>query len=656
MSNRLQTIEGILGHDGRLSGFIEDFEFRPSQVKMAQLIMQALQEKSHAIIEAGTGTGKTMGYLVPVMLSGKKTVISTGTKNLQEQIFFQDIPLITKLAGLHVDALLMKGRKNYLCLHRYNQYFIQPSLLHSNEKETLARLEQWLQNTESGDRAELAWLTDDDPLWDSISSTSEQCLGSECPHIKDCFLNTLRKNAARADIIIVNHHLFFADLMVKTEGFGEIIPRFQAVIFDEAHNIEEIAVNYFGESVSNGQLLEFIKDVEKETKIKRSSGEISSNLNIIRDGSEKISRIFALSEDRGKLNEEEIKNIHEGPSRDIRTALDLIGRVSGQVISTRADELILSLEKIFTYNSPEWLKWYEKKKRGITFHSSLLDISRTMREQLHEVIKTIIFTSATLSTNGNFDYIKKRLGIPEGALEGIYPSHFNFKEQSILYIPLDMPSPSAADFALKAADRMLEILEITSGRALILFTGYNNMNIAYQRIKGALPYKVLKQGDSPKSALLEEFRSDINSVLLATGSFWQGVDVPGEALSCLIIDKLPFDSPGDPLVSARIESMKRREENPFMDYQLPSAVISLKQGLGRLIRKKSDQGLLSILDKRIIINRYGSIFLKSLPEIPITHELNDVRGFFGRQPVASPEEPVKDKTERYRCAKPLRRE
>ena len=622
------SIEDILGRDGRLSEHIGDFEFRPSQIKMAQLIMKALRQDYFALIEAGTGTGKTMGYLVPVIISGKKTVISTGTKNLQDQIFFQDIPLIAETLGLKLNTLLMKGRKNYICLHRYNQHFMQPSLIRPFEKDTRERIDQWLKETKSGDRAELEWLADDDPLWDAISSTSDQCLGLECPQMKDCFLNELRKKAARADIIIVNHHLFFADLMVKRGGFGEIIPRFQAVVFDEAHKIEEIAVNYFGENVSSGQLQDFARDVEKDTKGEGGLSSIADKLNIIREGAERLQKIFVLSEDKARIKEEDLAAIHEGTSRDIRMALNLVRQKTGQIISIRADALIQSLEMIFSGDRPDLLKWYEKKKRGITFHSSPLDISGTLREDLYEGINTIVFASATLSANGRFDYIRSRLGIPEDALEGIYPSHFDFKEQSLFYIPLDLPGPNAEDFAVRASERITEMLNISSGRALILFTSYSNMNIVYQKIKNALPYRVLRQGDAPKSALLEEFRNDTSSVLLATGSFWQGVDVPGESLSCLIVDKLPFDSPGDPLVSARIEAIREREGNPFMDYQLPSAIISLKQGLGRLIRKRSDRGVLSVLDNRIIKNRYGRLFFESLPDMTVTHELEDVRKFF----------------------------
>jgi ATP-dependent DNA helicase DinG len=628
MSILWPSIEDILGRDGKLSRFIDDFEFRSSQITMAKQIMKALKQDSCAVIEAGTGTGKTMGYLLPVILSGKKTVISTGTKNLQEQIFFQDLPLISRASGFKVNSVLMKGRKNYLCLHRYHQHFLQPFLLVPFENESKTRLDKWINETKSGDRAELPWLADDDILWDALSASSDQCIGSECPDIKDCFLNELRKRAARADIIIVNHHLFFADMMVKSGGFGEIIPRFQTVVFDEAHKIEETAVNYFGESLSTHQLDEFVKDAENDLKQHGCLKKMANNLNVIRTGAENLRRLFALTEEKGRIKENELAAVHQGPSRDIRMALDEISQKTGQLISTRADDLILSLETIFSGQRPDWLNWYERKKRGVSFHSSPLDISQTLIQRLYEGSKSVIFTSATLSTNGSFDYIRSRLGIPEDASEGIYPSHFDFKDQTLFYIPLDLPGPGAQDFAVRASERILNMLRISSGRALVLFTSYSNMNAVYDRIKDNLPYKVLRQGDSPKSILLDQFRDDTHSVLLATGSFWEGVDVPGESLSCLIVDKLPFDSPGDPLVSARIEVIRARNGNPFMEYQLPSAIIALKQGLGRLIRKQSDRGVLSILDSRIIKSRYGRLFIESLPEMNVTHDLKDVRKFF----------------------------
>jgi len=642
MSPTSYSINDILGEDGILTRTLKGFEFRTSQIRMARIIADSLRRKVPAIVEAGTGTGKTLGYLVPIVLSGKKTVISTGTKNLQEQIFFKDIPLLSRATGLEMAPLLMKGRKNYLCLHRYHQYFLSPSFIEPTGEKTRKRIEQWLEKTEFADRAELPWLTDDNLLWDAISATSDQCLGSDCIHIEDCYLNILRRRAAQSMIIIVNHHLFFADMMVKQGGFGEIIPRFQVAVFDEAHNIEEIATTYFGETLGTGQLLELIKDVEKGKKEIRDGDKngIIDHLNLIRNGTEQILKIFTDYKDKGRLDEETRLMIDQGPGLDIRNGLNYVQQRTGlkeyrdasfQVLTARAGELCQSLEKIFTFKDPKWLDWYEKRRRGMLFHSSPLDISLNMQEFLYDKVKTTVFTSATLSTNGSFHYIRSRLGLPENALEYIYPSHFEFKKQALMYVPRDMPTPGSADFGAKVAERVMDILKITSGRALILFTSYFNLNLVFRLIEGNVPYTVYRQGDAPRSILLDRFRQDTNSVLLATGSFWQGVDVPGEALSCLIIDKLPFDSPGDPLVAARIESIRTQNGNPFMEYQLPSAIISLKQGLGRLIRKTTDRGVISILDTRIINSRYGRFFFDSLPEMSLSHELESIRRFFDNQ-------------------------
>ena len=632
MSITPDSVDDILGQEGSLVRSLEGFEFRPSQIQMAHLIEDALISEVPAIIEAGTGTGKTLGYLVPVVLSDRKTVISTGTKNLQEQIFLKDIPLLAKATGLKIDSMLMKGRQNYLCLHRYHQYFAGQSFLET-AKETIRKdLENWLENTEFADRAELPWLADDDPFWDNISSSSDQCLGSSCIHMENCFLNALRRRAAQSRIIIVNHHLFFADLKIKKGGFGEIIPRFQVAIFDEAHNIEEIATNYLGESLSTNQLMELVSDTEKEIKKsgKTDKSGINNNLDIIRAGAEQLRRFFDPMSDRGQLDKDRLFMIHQGPARDIRNGLKALKNASLQTVSDRAGEIEQTIQKILSFDDPNWMNWYEKRKKGVVLYASPLDISDSMKDLIFKKQKTIIFASATLSTDGNFNYFRSRLGVPDHAIEGISPSHFAFEKQTLMYIPKDLPIPSDPNFANMAAERVFEILKISSGRALILFTSYSNLHLVHRLLDGKIPYSVFKQGDAPRSLLLEKFKEDIHSVLLATGSFWQGVDVPGEALSCLIIDKLPFDSPGDPLVAGRIESIRGRNGNPFMEYQLPSAIISLKQGLGRLIRKSTDSGILAILDNRLVTSRYGRFFLRSLPEIPLSHELSKVSQFFGQ--------------------------
>ena len=641
MSDSADPIEDILGPDGSVSRFLEVFEFRSAQVEMAHLIEKAIREKTSAIVEAGTGTGKTLGYLVPLVLCGKKAVISTGTKNLQEQVFFKDIPLLEKATGLNVDAMLMKGRKNYLCLHRYHQYFSHISFLKPTQEAIKKKIEKWIGETEFADRAELEWMRDDDLLWDSISSASEQCLGSQCLHGEDCYLNALRRRAAEARIIIVNHHLFFADLMVKRGGYGEIIPRFQVVVFDEAHNIEEIATAYFGESFSTNQLTECAKDLEREVKALGTNvhKELKRHLDLLRTRAESLREMFAAADEKGRLTDEILEKIHTGIGRDIRDSLSFISEdfelrssKSGalQAYTSRANELAQRLENVLSSTAADWLQWYERRRKGVVLHASPLDVSGYLEEYLYSGGKSTVFTSATLSANGGFSYYRSRMGLSEDVLEKVYTSHFFFREQTLMYIPKDLPPPSDPDFGPKAATRILDILRITSGRALVLFTSYYNLNLAHQLLKGEIPYTVFKQGEAPRSLLLEEFKRDTHSVLLATGSFWQGVDVPGEALSCLIIDKLPFDSPGEPIVAGRIESIRKRNGNPFMEYQLPSAIISLKQGLGRLIRNTSDQGVLSILDIRMINSRYGRFFFDSLPPIPLSHELSDIKRFFGQ--------------------------
>ena len=638
-SNSL-TIQGILGRGGMLERLLPEFEFRPSQMEMALLVQESLRRKMVAIVEAGTGTGKTFGYLVPIVLSGRKTVISTGTKNLQEQIYFKDIPLLQRATGLDVDAMIMKGRTNYLCLHRYHQHFAQASLLPSEMEERKHQLETWIQKTRFADLAELEWLTEGDNLWPALSSTSEQCPGAKCLFFEDCFLNHLRSEAARRTIIIVNHHLFFADAKIKRGGFGEIIPRFQVAVFDEAHKVEDVATAYLGESLSTHQLTEFVADMEdaaKELGDDRDAARIRQYTSSIGAAAEQIRQQLDGGPDRGRLGPEELSEISEGPAQEIQKGLASILKHTGlqgtdlqpiKALLLRAEELVRLMEEVLAPDDGSWLRWYERRKRSVILHSSPLDITERFQEILFDRVRSAVFTSATLSTGGTFDYIRSRLGLKGDVLEGIHPSHFNFRAQTLMYIPRDLPSPTSPDFGDRAAKRVKEILEMSQGRALVLFTSYRNLDIAHRFLKVEVPFAVHRQGDAPRSVLLDRFRKDIHSVLLATGSFWQGVDVPGEALSCLIIDKLPFDAPNDPLVAARIDLVREKGGNPFMEYQVPAAIISLKQGLGRLIRMGTDRGVLSVLDVRMLTSRYGSQFLKSLPDIPITYDLGDIGRFF----------------------------
>jgi ATP-dependent DNA helicase DinG len=633
------AIQKILGPGGTLAANLPDFEHRPSQIQLARLMLKSLKTETPCLIEAGTGTGKTIGYLLPAVLSQKKIVISTGTKNLQEQIFFKDIPLLEKVTGQPLKATLMKGRQNYLCLHRYHQQFSQASLLSPDLRALKKEIEVWLKKTEFGDRAELNWMAEEDPWWDALSANSEQCLGSNCLYYEDCYLNYLRQKAAQSKIIIVNHHLFFADLMVKQGGFGEIIPRFEAVIFDEAHLIEEIATTYFGEMLSTQQLLELIADVEKglpqlEDLQKKT---LKGHLDFIRLGAQHIREHFLEGPEKAPLDAETIRQLDLGPAHTIRKGLRYLlenpeqiapDHSQGQSIAVRAEDLTRRLKITLTARDPDWLNWYERHKKSLHLHASPLDISRELQQTLYQKVPNVILTSATLSTGGHFDYIRTRLGIEGEVLQGIYPSHFDFANQALLYVPKDLPLPNETDFGLQIAPRILRILQITAGRALVLFTSHHNLNLVHSLLLGKIPYTLYKQGEAPHSTLLQAFKEDTHSVLLATGSFWQGVDVPGETLSCLIIDKLPFDAPGEPLVAARIDSIRAQGGNPFLSYQIPSAIIALKQGIGRLIRAGSDQGIIAILDRRLIDSRYGRFFFESLPPIPLSHKLEDIRAFF----------------------------
>jgi ATP-dependent DNA helicase DinG len=605
---------------------------------MATMVWEGLQNETVVIVEAGTGTGKTFGYLVPLILSGKKAVISTGTKNLQEQIVHKDIPLLRKATGLKFDILLMKGRRNYLCLHRYHQFFSQATLWTDDLDETRRKLDRWLVRTPFADRAEVPWMADDDPLWDVLSCTSEQCLGPDCLHMEECFLNRLRKRAAQARIIVVNHHLFFADLKVKRHGFGEIIPRFQVAVFDEAHHIEDIATANFGESLSTGQLMELAEDFEKRAKDVR---DIKTSLLPLRAGCAELHGSFLGQEDKGRIDAETLDQMKEGPVREIKQGLRFIQEASSALESSdpeflefraRAAHLMEVTDETLKPRDADWLNWYERRRKTVIFHASPLDVSEGMKTLLFDRLETAVFTSATLSINGDFSYFRKRVGIPDDGLEAVHPSHFDFKAQTLLYLPKDLPAPSDERFVPEAGRRIREILLRSKGRALVLFTSYRNLNGVYQSLEGSIPYTVYRQGDAPKSVLLQAFKEDVHSILMATGSFWEGVDVPGEALSCLIIDKLPFDSPGDPLIAARIESIRSRGGNPFLEYQVPAAIISLKQGLGRLIRQRTDRGILSILDVRILNSRYGRLFLASLPPMPVCHHLDDLERFFSCEP------------------------
>ena len=633
-------MKAIFGKAGLLAKKIDNFEFRPEQLNMAQAVEQVLQKEHYLIAEAGTGTGKTLAYLIPSLISEKKVVISTGTKNLQEQLYYKDIPLLQEILPLKFRVAYMKGRNNYLCLYRFERFKSQPTFQFPTEISHFENICRWVHTTATGDRSELEAIPDDYSTWNEICSDASLCLGHKCQHFKDCLITLLKQKAQKADIIIVNHHLYFADLMLKATGYGEIIPNHDAVVFDESHQIEEIATHYFGISVSNYRLDELIRDTEKELKrIQCKKKPFNSLIDNLKMFCPTFFQYFFSPQPRYRLQQKDLKpelmNVLASILNNLTAISNGLDNLSSkteaiEALSRRAQEINQQLTFIIEAKDPTYVYWCEVKGKGIFLKASPIEVGEMLNQHLFDLKETIIFTSATLSTNHNFTYFKERLGLMqrEGIEELILESHFDYKKQAILYLPKHLPEPDHQEFTHIAAEEIEHILERTSGRAFVLFTSYKNMVKIYEHLKEKIGFTPLIQGERPKSALLKRFKEDIHSVLFATSSFWEGVDVQGEALSCVIIDKLPFDPPTEPMVEARIEYITSQGVNAFFSYQIPSAIISLKQGLGRLIRNREDRGVLSILDKRLHTRSYGKLFLNSLPPCPTTSNPSDINRIF----------------------------
>jgi ATP-dependent DNA helicase DinG len=628
------------------------YEFRRGQLQMAQAVEQALEERRHLIVEAGTGTGKTLAYLMPVIRSGKRVIISTGTKNLQEQLFHKDVPFLQQAlypeGNRKISVCYMKGRNNYLCRKKLYDLTGQPVLNGLDEIEQYRAIAAWEENTASGDRSELASLPEASALWHKLDARADTCLGQKCSAWDKCFVTEMHRRAMESDIIIVNHHLFFADLAIKLQSDGApdagILPEAGAVIFDEAHELEDVAGNYFGISVSAARLEELCRDVEASLQRNRmyTSG-LSGAIKSLRDRSGFFFSL--LPEGEGRFAFENRREFLEENGEEflgLQRALTHIGAELENLpskpeevyaFSRRAQELHVQLGFAMESEDRNTVFWIERRRTGreklnVSLQATPIDVGPVLRECLWSKLETVVLTSATLAVGGGFDYIRQRLGI-EHAKDLVLPSHFDYPNQAILYVPPDLPDPRTPQFSVMAADRIRKLLEITRGRAFVLFTSYAQMRDIYQRLLGEVEFPMLLQGDAPKSALLEEFRITPNCVLFATSSFWQGVDVQGEQLSCVIIDRLPFAVPSDPVVAARVKAVDADGGNAFFQYQVPSAVITLKQGFGRLIRSLHDRGLLVLLDNRILKKQYGRVFVESLPNYRRTTELGQVEKFFG---------------------------
>jgi ATP-dependent DNA helicase DinG len=633
-----------------------DFEARAGQVEMASAVARVFGEGGVLLAEAGTGTGKTLAYLVPAILSRERVLISTGTKNLQEQIYFKDIPALRDALGIPFTATYMKGRANYLCLHKLG-HLTDAAAGPASHDVFLPIIREWSARTTTGDRAELQDIPEDVAFWNEVSATAETCLGTECPQYDDCFVTRMRQRAAESDVVIVNHHLLCADAAVRQSNYGEVIPAFTRVILDEAHQLEDVATQYFGFSVSNYRFDELARDVERLTIDDRDAkAEIAKTLERLRDHARAFFAELAFAH-RGEgrvKNEERVRATRDSLAQTddsaahVTGALDLVeaslallrkpkaadeaeeGDKAGEDAATlarRAGLLRDELRFLLRGGDEEYVYFVEFRGRGIFLRAAPIDVSAIVREHLFDRMQTTVLTSATLTVDGTFDYVRARLGIAD-ADEIRLPSEFDFARQAILYLPQRMPDPRADNFAVAASREVIQILKRTKGRAFVLFTSYVTMRAVQAMAEMALDYPILAQGTAPRSQLLNQFRETPHAVLFATSSFWQGVDVVGEALSCVIVDKLPFASPGDPIMSARIDAIRARGGEPFGDYQVPLAILALQQGLGRLIRHRRDRGVLAVLDPRLRTKGYGRRFLKSLPPAPIVHDLDRIEEFF----------------------------
>ena len=629
-------LDRVFGPGGWLARHHPNYEHRPGQLEMAERVEAAIKNRQHLIVEAGTGTGKTLAYLVPIMRSGRRVVISTGTKNLQEQLFFKDIPFLRKLFP-DIRVTLMKGRQNYLCRQKLYDIEKQPVLNGLDEVAQYPRLREWEAKTQTGDRAELSWLPDSSELWVKLDARRETCTGQKCPQFERCFITLMHQRAAASDLIIVNHHLFFADLALRGTEVASLLPDYEALVFDEAHDIEDVATQYFGLQVSNYRVEELARDTESTLKAKGlKSAEVLHAVAELRRRSDLFFELFPSAEMRSNFDHREsFLEVHGGAYSSLLNALVRLETELGGLkerpeevnnLVRRAVELRQALQAVMEGKERTMVYWWERRGRGVFVEATPIDVAPILRERLFGSVDTVILTSATLAVGGNFDFLKRRLGI-ENARERILDSHFDFPRQVLLYTPLHLPDPREPTFARLAAEEVVQLLKATRGRAFVLFTSHQQMREVFERVRHRLRYPMLIQGSMPRTEMLERFRNTPHAVLFGTSSFWQGVDVQGEQLSAVVIDRLPFAVPSDPVIAARIRQINEEGGNAFMDYQVPQAVLALKQGFGRLIRSVTDRGVLSILDHRMMRKPYGKTFLESLPRYRMTNRMDDVKVF-----------------------------
>ena len=626
----------FFGPKGLLARALPGYEERASQQRFSEAVARVLREGGLLLAEAGTGTGKTLAYLLPAVELGRRVVVSTGTKNLQEQLVTKDIPLLARALGRDLNVAVMKGRGNYLCLLRFRSFAQAGSFRRLDEVPIFRGVEAWAPRTKTGDRAEVEALPDSAEFWREISAASENCIGQACPDFDSCWVTRMRQRALEADIVVVNHHLLCADLAVKDGSYGAVIPSYDTVILDEAHLIEDVATQYFGVQVSSHRVEDLCRDVERELKAaEMDAPDVLAEVDAVRHRSERFFKLL-FREAGERLTPDWMTSRLAEEAGALLTRLDGLKTAILAIperpepltgLAARALELREQTAFVLAAREDSHVYFIETRGRGVFLRAMPIDVSSMLRGLLFDHVRAAVLTSATLAVDGGFEYLKSRLGI-ESTEELLLPSPFDYGSQAVLYVPRRMPEPRSPAFVERATEQVVRLLGMSRGRAFVLFTSYANMNAVAEQLAGRIPYPVLVQGEAPKPVLLETFRTTPGAVLLATSSFWQGVDVVGEQLSCVIIDKLPFASPTDPVVAARIERLRNRGGNPFAVYQVPVAVLMLKQGLGRLIRSSLDRGVLAVLDSRLVERPYGQRFLASLPPARLVHDLGEVEGFF----------------------------
>ena len=626
----------VLGPDGPFAREVPHFAPRVAQQLMAEAVEEAIAERHTLIAEAGTGTGKTFAYLVPALCSGKRVIVSTGTKTLQDQLFHRDLPRVRQVLGTRLKTALLKGRANYLCLHRLEQTSQEGRLASREQVGELQAIRAWAQRTGSGDRGEFADVPEDSPLWPRVTSTTDNCLGAECPRFNDCFVVKARRAAQEADLVVVNHHLLFADLAIKQEGFGEILPGAHAFVLDEAHQIPELAGQFFSVGVTARQLSELAADAQAEC------ASVSGAFAVLRPALDALTgavRRARLALDKlppkGPFALIEQDRLLDAELQELGTALGTLAEaLAGQAersrglgsVHERAEALAARFAQVRDGAAGEYVHWYELSAQGFALHATPLDLApplRALREQSHAAW---IFTSATLSVAGEFGHYARQLGLDDPVALSL-ASPFDYAHQALCFLPRGLPDPNTPDYTERVVATAREVLVASRGRAFLLFTSHRALRRAAELLAD-LPFPLFVQGTAPRHQLLTEFRASGNGVLLGAASFWEGVDVAGEALSCVIIDKLPFAAPDDPVLEARLSALREAGGNPFVEWQIPAAVIALKQGAGRLIRDVADRGVLVLCDPRLTTRAYGKLFLRSLPPMPVTRELAQVQAFF----------------------------